>query len=230
MNEAEWLAADDPDAMLRSLRDRGRANDRKLRLFICAGCRQPWAATEHADRAALDVAERFADGRADEQHLAEARRGLRSGHARHGWGSYDVERAVSLAVAISPDLAAEAAADSLRVVAYWSGRAGYDRASIESRYAAREAERTRQTAAVRCIFGNPFRRAAISAAWLVWNDGTVRRLAEAIYAERAFERLPILADALEEAGCDDAEILGHCRGPAPHTRGCWVVDLLLDRG
>jgi hypothetical protein len=65
------------------------------------------------------------------------------------------------------------------------------------------------------------------------HDGTmsllVRGLAEGIYADRAFDRLPILADALEEAGCTDAEVLAHCRGPGPHVRGCWVVDLILGK-
>jgi hypothetical protein len=64
---------------------------------------------------------------------------------------------------------------------------------------------------------------------LVWQDGTVPKLAQSIYDERTFDRLPILADALEEAGCDDTDILGHCRGPGPHVHGCWVVDLLLGK-
>jgi hypothetical protein len=64
---------------------------------------------------------------------------------------------------------------------------------------------------------------------LTWNDGTVIKIAQAIYNERAFERLPILADALEDAGCDNADILRHCREPGEHMRGCWVVDLLLGK-
>ena len=66
-------------------------------------------------------------------------------------------------------------------------------------------------------------------AWLAWNDGTVRRLAAAIYEERAFARLPVLGDALEEAGCRDEGVLTHCREPGPHVRGCWLVDLLLGK-
>jgi len=57
--------------------------------------------------------------------------------------------------------------------------------------------------------------------------GTVIKLAQAIYDDRAFDRLPILADALEEAGCTNIDILEHCRVPGPHVCGCWVVDLLL---
>ena len=82
---------------------------------------------------------------------------------------------------------------------------------------------------LRCIFGNPFRPVTINPAWLTWNDGTVQKVAQGIYVERAFDRLPILADALEEAGCTSQEILNHCRQPGEHVRGCWVVDLVLGK-
>jgi len=78
--------------------------------------------------------------------------------------------------------------------------------------------------------GNPFRPAPhIDPAWLAGNGGTVPKLARAIYDERAFDRLPVLADALEDAGCTDADILTHCRSGGEHVRGCWVVDLLLGK-
>jgi hypothetical protein len=87
---------------------------------------------------------------------------------------------------------------------------------------------------LRDIFGNPFRPVTIPPAWLTWNDATVVRLAQAAYDERHMPagtldhgRLAVLTDALEEAGCTDAEILGHLRGTGPHVRGCWAVDLLL---
>jgi len=80
-----------------------------------------------------------------------------------------------------------------------------------------------------CVFGDPFRFVAVDGNWLKWNDATVPHIAQAIYDDRAFDRLPVLADALEEAGCTDAAILDHCRGPVPHVRGCWVVDLLLGK-
>jgi len=78
----------------------------------------------------------------------------------------------------------------------------------------------------RDIFGNPFRPVAIDPRW---QTETVVALATGIYAERAFDRMPILADALEDVGCDRADILNHCRGDGPHVRGCWVVDLLLGK-
>jgi hypothetical protein len=87
-------------------------------------------------------------------------------------------------------------------------------------------ERPAQAALIRCLAGNPFRPAAFDPAW---RTATVAALAEGIYQERAFDRMPILADALQDAGCDNPEILQHCRGPEPHCRGCWVVDLILPK-
>jgi hypothetical protein len=89
---------------------------------------------------------------------------------------------------------------------------------------------------VRDIFGNPFRPVTISPAILAWNDALVVRIAQAAYEERHLPegtldntRLLILADALEEAGCTDRNILGHLRGAGPHVRGCWAVDLCLGK-
>lgn len=79
---------------------------------------------------------------------------------------------------------------------------------------------------LRDIFGNPFRPVTLDPAWRTTN---VVALAQAIYDERAFERMPILADALEEAGCTNGEMLNHCREPGEHVRGCWVVDMLLEK-
>jgi len=77
-----------------------------------------------------------------------------------------------------------------------------------------------------CLLPTP-RNLTLRAEWLVWNEATIPWLAQAIYEEQAFDRLPILADALEEAGCDRPEWLEHLRGPGPHRRGCWVLDAIL---
>ena len=87
-------------------------------------------------------------------------------------------------------------------------------------------ERFAQIALLRDIMGNPFLPVTLDPAWLT---STVKQLAEVIYADRAFDRMPILADALEEAGCTNADILNHCRQPGVHVCGCWVVDLLTGR-
>jgi hypothetical protein len=78
----------------------------------------------------------------------------------------------------------------------------------------------------RDIFGNPFRPVTFDSRW---QTETVVVLATGIYTDCAFDRMPILADALEEAGCDNADILNHCRGEGPHVRGCWVVDMVLGK-
>ena len=75
----------------------------------------------------------------------------------------------------------------------------------------------------------PFRSIAVPRSIVDWHGQTVVRLATGVHESRCFDRLPILADALEDAGCDNADILAHCRGPGPHVRGCWVVDLILGK-
>jgi hypothetical protein len=106
----------------------------------------------------------------------------------------------------------------------WGTSAGDDAADR-----ALESERPKQLHLFRDVFGNPFRPVTIQPAWLGWNEGTVVKMAQAIYDERAFDRMPILADALEEAGCTNQDILSHCRSGGEHVRGCWVVDLLLGK-
>ncbi|MBP3959086.1 hypothetical protein J8F10_27900 [Gemmata sp. G18] len=86
--------------------------------------------------------------------------------------------------------------------------------------------RALESQSLRCIFGNPFRPAVANPAWFT---STVLALATGIYEDRAFDRLPILADALQDAGCENADILNHCRSDGPHVRGCWVIDLLLGK-
>src|SRR5262249_42099247 len=82
---------------------------------------------------------------------------------------------------------------------------------------------------IRDVFGNPPRSVALQRGWLTWHDRTVLKLAQTIYDDRRCDMMPILADALEEAGCTNADILDHCRGLGPHVRGCWVVDLMLGK-
>jgi hypothetical protein len=91
-------------------------------------------------------------------------------------------------------------------------------------------EQSAQCHLLRDIIGSPFRPPPrIDVDWLSWNDGTIPKLAQIIYTGRRFNDLPILADALEEAGCGEADILNHCRQPSEHVRGCWVVDLVLGK-
>ena len=83
-----------------------------------------------------------------------------------------------------------------------------------------------QARILRDIFGNPFRPVVFSPSW---RTSTAVALASQMYESRDFSAMPILADALQDAGCDSADVLDHCRGPGPHVRGCWVVDLVLEK-
>ncbi|HEX3148247.1 MAG TPA: hypothetical protein VHR66_09185 [Gemmataceae bacterium] len=89
-----------------------------------------------------------------------------------------------------------------------------------------EEEKLAQVLLVRDLFANPFRPVAFDPRWRTSDSVGVAR---GIYQHRAFDRMPILADALMDAGCDDTAILDHCRGLGPHVRGCWVVDLVLGK-
>lgn len=100
---------------------------------------------------------------------------------------------------------------------------------VEKAVTARRGEQQKQSTFLRDIFGNPFRLVTIEPAWLTWHDATIPKIAQTICAEHRFADMPLLADALEEAGCIDADILNHCRQPSEHVRGCWVVDLLLGK-
>ena len=90
-------------------------------------------------------------------------------------------------------------------------------------------ERTLLVEVVQDSCRNPLRPVVIKTDWLNGNDGMVVRISQSIYDERAFDRMPILADALTDAGCDDQGILNHCRSEGPHVKGCWVVDALLGK-
>jgi hypothetical protein len=94
---------------------------------------------------------------------------------------------------------------------------------------AKERERTGQSDLLRFIFGIPFRPIFIDPASLTWHGGLPVSMARQMYDSRDFSDLPVMADALEEAGCSDQDILGHCRGPGPHVLGCWVVDAILGK-
>jgi hypothetical protein len=218
MTEAEWLACADPTPMLEFLRDRVSA--RKMRLFAVACCRRMWhLLADERSRKAIEFAESNADGVVPQWLCCEA-----------------ADAAYEAADASGPDdndpnedeawperhHAAFLAAHVLDEPAFFYVD-GYFRYSTVRRGYEEDAGLFRD------IIGNPFRLASIQPEWLVLNDGTVVRLAQAIYEARAFDRLLILADALEDAGCDNADILEHCRQPGPHVRGCWVIDLLTGR-
>jgi hypothetical protein len=123
------------------------------------------------------------------------------------------------------------AAVRLAQAAEWVERAAEaaENRAWRARSRAEKTERQAQCDLVRDLFGNPFRPVALDLAWLRWNEATVMKIAQAIYADRRFGDLPVLGDALEEAGCHHADILGHCRSQGKHARGCWAVDTVLGK-
>jgi hypothetical protein len=95
--------------------------------------------------------------------------------------------------------------------------------------AAWQAEGRRLAAILREVVGNPFRPVTLDPAWMTWHGGLLVSMAQGMYDSRDFSDMPVLADALEEAGCRDQNVLGHCRSGGEHVRGCWVVDAIIGK-
>jgi hypothetical protein len=217
--EGDWLGGTDPQEMLLGLP--AAVPDRRLRLFALACCRRVEARLTHTlSRQALLLAERYTNGSATDEEM----RALSSQFL----GEYNARLA-----AAGGDWNATSTTD-LHAAYALTRNAFPARAALEAVAAAEDKseERSVQCRLLRCIFGNPFRRPPRpEPAWLAWYGGSVVRLARAIYDGRKFEWMPVLADALEEAGCRDEDILGHSREQGGvHARGCWLLDLLLNRG
>jgi hypothetical protein len=222
MTEAEWLDGGYPQRMLDVFF--GRGLDRKLRLFACACVRRVGEfVADRRCQIALEVAERFADGNATWEELQVAHHAAEDATRRFGGAAHPAEHAARDA---ARDAAFAAAREAARLAAL---AVRTDDPDEEDVYATMVAAERDQCAILRDIMGNPFRPVALDPLWAHWNGDTVRRLAQAIDAGRRFEDLPVLADALEEAGCQEAALLAHCRGRAEHFRGCWVVDLLAGK-
>jgi hypothetical protein len=226
MNEAEWLVCADLDRMLEFLR--GGVSDRKMRLFACACCRRAWdLLTDARSRHAVETAERYAEGLATERERVAARGDALGATARRlgsaAWAPY---WATSRRAAESVWNAAAAAAGG-RVRAGGARPGRINDAGVWNALGAAEAKE--QARLVRDVFGNPFRPVVLDPTLVTWRDGAVRKMAQTIHDERRFGDLPILADALEDAGCVNIDVLAHCRAGGEHVRGCWVIDLLLGK-
>ena len=242
MTEAEWLACSDPQPMLQILRS--RAGRRKVRLFACACGRSVWK--HFGDircRRALEVSERFADGEARraellaareaaEEAVREAAQQMEANLHRPGAGcplalilSYRV--AAAARGVTETQSAVRAAGKVARAVQELRAALAEDAVRSPAAYfPAMRAEAQAQAAVLRDLFGNPFRPVPLDPACLT---SDVAKLAQGIYDQRAFDRMPELAEALEEAGCTHTDLLAHCRGPGPHARGCFAVDAVLGK-
>ena len=257
MTEQEWLAATEPDDLLEFLRDRASDRQFRLFVCACCRRFLPGLTGNYAEafplcNKAIDLSERFADGLITLAKLGGAiteyewaqitNDGYLAAYAAR------VASYVKITDSTRPMLRgrnliahpASCASEYSRTV---MGRLAADSTTAKGKTptskkrVATIAEKRYQVQILRDIFGNPFQPippkdgkkswAKQRQQWLAWNDGCVPKLAQSIYDERGFDRLPILADALEEAGCNQGAILDHCRGDGPHVRGCWVLDLIL---
>jgi hypothetical protein len=229
MTEAEWMACTDPSKMLEFLR--GEASERKLRLFACACCRRFWHLVEdERSRRAVEVSERYADGLATRRKVASARRELKADYRNKHRAA--VAKAVSEQTAFGWAFGWDMAHYTLRAKASDAASLAIVGFAVACRKGLVSDSRLEYYLVVLLhdFFGPlPFRCTTLDHAWLAWQGGTIPKLAQAIYEDRAFDRLPLLADALEEAGCHEPDMLTHCRQPGEHRRGCWLVDLVLGK-
>jgi hypothetical protein len=214
------------DQLINELRDgraRGRVTDRKKRLLLCAWVRAGlWQLlNDPRSRAAVEVAERVADAEEDALALkAAAAAAASEGPRASPRPTVSYEGRVAFAAATS-GLCSAAWATTWSLDAAPSAVARYGRVAnwhFDDLLAPLFAD----------IVG-PETLPAVDPAWLSWRDGTVPKLAQAIYDDRRFENLPVLAELLMDAGCHAEAALSHCRWPGPHSRGCWLIDLLLGK-
>jgi hypothetical protein len=212
MTEVDWLAGTDPMPMLGLIR--GNADDRKLRLFAVACCRR----VEHlfddiGDHDVLGILERYVDRQAKPAELALIANQM-TNLAVRGAAAMSAGQAAVIASAACVDVVAAAAG-------------GFDHPKSQGdSYAAEAGARRVQCRLLRDVFGNPFQPVAFDPEW---RTSTAVALAKLMYESRDFSAMPILADALQDAGCENTGVLNHCRGPEAHVRGCWVVDLVLGK-
>ncbi len=217
MTEVEWMTCGDPEKMLQLLR--GKASDRKLRLLAVACCRaEPERDDDGFSRSVIEAADRYADGLVTEEERSKL----------HSSVYYFLD-------AIESDNDTERTAFFRSLICVIHDDPVYSATYVSVHWRGVEVERARRailfkSIAIHDIFGLlPFVPTTVDPSVLTWNDRTIPRIAQGIYIDRAFDRMPILHDALLDAGCSDELLLSHCRNPESHVRGCWAVDLLLGK-
>jgi hypothetical protein len=234
MTEADWLASTDPQTMLSFLW--AKTSGRKLGLFAVACARRIWdLLTDERSRKVVDVAERYSDGLVGRRELDAARRAAWAAERKYlsGLAAQCQGQEVEVYTSKLDGLPMELAESFFGAPAFVAARARWAVSKANP-----SSDREWLTAdLIRDLFGPlPFRDIVLAPAVLAWKGATVLRLGQAAYEERHMPAgtldnglLAILADALEEAGCTNADILSHCRQPGEHVRGCWVVDLVLGK-
>jgi hypothetical protein len=247
MTEEEWLACEDPKKLAEEVytwyvcvrcrqkvsrypansactqcnarrKTTPRFSTRKYRLIGCACCRLIWDdLASDEQRRAVETAERYAEGEADTEQLRRAWQQS----APPGCTTASQYEHEPLLGAVAQVVARTAEVRRRQ----WASASGPARDEI----ARRAAEDPRRLCdAIRDVAGNPFRPVSIDPHWLDANGGQVRAVARGIAEEGRFADLPVLADALEDAGCSDEQVLSHARQPA-HYRGCWLLDAIVGK-
>jgi biotin carboxyl carrier protein len=245
VTETDWLSSTDPRLMLSFLRDRG-VSDRKFRLYACAVARQ--VAHDQLDTTLLRAVMQVEQG-TDAGTLESDLDGATEYRVELLGTYYDrphpyATRFITGGSIVAPDTVVGIVTAMMINNELHGERHGIvvdaplrredfvDFGAVMYRYlplSPAEHARYRPAAAVPLlhdIFGDPFRPVPFDPSW---RTEAVVSLSRGIYEERAFERMPVLADALEDAGASDEDVLSHCRGPGPHYKGCWVVDMVLGK-
>ena len=241
MTEEKWLTAADPLPMLAFLQNRG-ASDRKWRLFACACCRRIWDRfPDDSNRALVAAIEDHPDGKFKDPEIhdpavASSACELECGHLRAYWvakylgrGFYKMSALASAAYVVCETMTLDDQEyrDLVMERFCWAFPSGRYLAVLPDPIPSSvQREATAQTALIRDVFGNPFQPVVFDPSW---QTETVILLARQMYESRDFSAMPILGDALQDAGCANDDILSYCRGPGPHVRGCHIVDLVLER-
>ena len=225
MTEEQWMSRANPIRMVEYLK--GTATGRKLRLFTTGCIRLFGQYLDGVPALLLDTFEEYADERAEYDEVGALKEPLEH-LARSAFSSSPAQVVWDMLINLTQ-------LERYRPNAYSLARVVVSEVGRVEIYARRDPEcdddemrrSVRRTAVVvRDIFGNPFRPVTFLPEW---HTDTVLALARQMYESRDFSAMPILADALQDAGCDSADVLDHCRGPGPHVRGCWVVDLVLGK-
>lgn len=219
MTEHEWLNSADLESKLAHAPS--FASNRKLLLFSCACCRRVWDKLDSLlCHPLVEAAERFADDLRHSSELTEIGQEL--------WEFVQSEKAADRVKCWS----AFGAAFSLRYAPSWSVKhtsivANSIRRSVGTACPDLAIQEMQQQVSLLCdILGNPFRLSSFDPRW---RTSSVLDLVQTTYASRSFDLMPILADALMDAGCADEETINHCRREGGHVRGCWVIDLTLGK-
>jgi hypothetical protein len=236
MNEEEWLTAQHSATLLHFIAP--KVSDRKLHYFAIACARRlAPILPEPASLQGIDVLERFVEGQCNEESVHAfsydvegAAFSVEAGHAPWQGVVEQLPHNLLAELAANPDCTVESARRILTSAAYFVDEV-FSTVPWERRFpdwvSIPGGSLFRPVWLVHEIFGNPFRQVKMPRKW---RTSTAVALARQVYDSRDFGAMLILADALQDAGCDNEDILAHCRGASlTHVRGCWVVDLVLGK-